>query len=93
MAQLLSQDIADMKALQVRATPGFFVNGRPLTDFGEAQLRPAHISRSLVGTLALLLPIRFGTGPAPILEFDADPRAIYEASWTGASGRSRRIFS
>lgn len=36
-------------------------------------------------------PAPLGTGPAPILEFDADPRAIYEASWTGASGRSRRI--
>lgn len=35
----LKQDIADMKALGVRATPGFFVNGRPLTDFGAAQLR------------------------------------------------------
>ena len=39
IADALRQDIADMKALQVRATPGFFVNGRPLTDFGEAQLR------------------------------------------------------
>ena len=39
IADASRQDIADMKALQVRATPGFFVNGRPLTDFGEAQLR------------------------------------------------------
>jgi hypothetical protein len=39
IADALRQDIADMKALKVRATPGFFVNGRPLTDFGEAQLR------------------------------------------------------
>lgn len=39
IADALRQDIADMKALKVRATPGFFVNGRPLTDFGQAQLR------------------------------------------------------
>ena len=38
-AQLLAQDIADMKALKVDRTPGFFVNGTPLRDFGEAQLR------------------------------------------------------
>ena len=37
--QLLSQDLADMKALKVRRTPGFFVNGKPLLDFGEAQLK------------------------------------------------------
>ena len=28
-----------VKTLGVRATPGFFVNGRPLTDFGAVQLR------------------------------------------------------
>jgi protein-disulfide isomerase len=39
IAAALQQDIADMKTLGVRATPGFFVNGRPLTDFGAAQLR------------------------------------------------------
>ena len=39
VAQLLSQDIADMKALKVDRTPGFFVNGTPLREFGEAQLR------------------------------------------------------
>jgi protein-disulfide isomerase len=37
--RLLQQDIADMKTLKVKATPGFFVNGTPLRDFGEAQLR------------------------------------------------------
>jgi protein-disulfide isomerase len=36
---LLAQDIADMKALKVDRTPGFFVNGTPLREFGEAQLR------------------------------------------------------
>ena len=36
--QLLRQDIADMKALKVDRTTGFFVNGTPLRDFGEAQL-------------------------------------------------------
>jgi protein-disulfide isomerase len=39
VAQLLAQDIADMKALKVDRTSGFFVNGTPLRDFGEAQLR------------------------------------------------------
>ncbi len=37
--QLLRQDVADMKALKVERTPGFFVNGTPLLDFGEAQLK------------------------------------------------------
>lgn len=35
----LRQDVADMKSLKVRQTPGFFVNGTPLLDFGEAQLK------------------------------------------------------
>ncbi len=35
----MQQDIADMKALKVAATPGFFVNGTPLRDFGAAQLK------------------------------------------------------
>lgn len=37
--QVLRQDTADMKALKVMATPGFFVNGTPLRDFGAAQLK------------------------------------------------------
>ena len=37
--QLLRQDVADMQALKVDRTPGFFVNGTPLQDFGEAQLK------------------------------------------------------
>lgn len=43
---LLKQEIADMKALKVRATPGFFVNGTPLDDFGAAQLK-ALVDREL----------------------------------------------
>lgn len=39
VARLLAQDIADTKALKVDRTPGFFVNGTPLRDFGQAQLR------------------------------------------------------
>lgn len=35
----LLQDVVDMKTLQVTKTPGFFVNGVPLSEFGEAQLR------------------------------------------------------
>ena len=39
-AQLnLDQDMADAKALEVTRTPGFFVNGKPLTDFGYEQLK------------------------------------------------------
>ncbi len=37
--QLLRQDVADMRTLKVDRTPGFFVNGTPLHDFGEAQLK------------------------------------------------------
>lgn len=39
IAQLLRQDVADMQSLKVDRTPGFFVNGTPLRDFGEAQLK------------------------------------------------------
>ncbi len=37
--RLLRQDIADMRALKVERTPGFFVNGTPLHEFGEVQLK------------------------------------------------------
>ncbi|MBX9794128.1 MAG: thioredoxin domain-containing protein [Burkholderiaceae bacterium] len=46
--QLLRQDVADMQALKVDRTPGFFVNGTPLRDFGEAQLR-ALVEQKLKG--------------------------------------------
>lgn len=39
VSKLLSQDVADMRTLKVERTPGFFVNGTPLHDFGEAQLK------------------------------------------------------
>lgn len=39
IARLLAQDVADMQTLKVMQTPGFFVNGTPLRDFGEVQLR------------------------------------------------------
>ncbi len=42
----LEQDMADAKALNVTRTPGFFVNGRPLKDFGEEQLK-ALVDREL----------------------------------------------
>ncbi len=35
----ITQDLADAKALGVKKTPGFFVNGKPLTSFGHSQLR------------------------------------------------------
>lgn len=36
---LLVQDVVDMRALKVEKTPGFFVNGTPLADFGVKQLQ------------------------------------------------------
>ncbi len=39
IADLLRQDVADMQRLKVDRTPGFFVNGMPLTEFGVAQLK------------------------------------------------------
>jgi protein-disulfide isomerase len=39
IAKLLEQDIADSKTLNVRKTPGFFVNGKPLQNFGYEQLQ------------------------------------------------------
>jgi len=38
IAQIIQQDVQDGQALNVRATPEFFVNGRPLPSFGIAQL-------------------------------------------------------
>ena len=39
IGRLMRQDVADMRALRVNRTPGFLVNGTPLSDFGEAQLK------------------------------------------------------
>lgn len=36
---VLNQDRADVEAVGIRQTPTFFVNGRPLDPFGEAELR------------------------------------------------------
>ncbi len=36
---IITQDLADAKALNVTMTPEFFVNGRPLPDFGYEQLK------------------------------------------------------
>lgn len=38
IAQVIQQDVADGQALEIRATPEFFVNGRPLPSFGYEQL-------------------------------------------------------
>lgn len=38
IAKLIDQDIADAKTLNVRKTPGYFVNGKPLQTFGSKQL-------------------------------------------------------
>ena len=39
IAKLIKQDLADAKTLNVRKTPGFFVNGKPLQSFGYKQLQ------------------------------------------------------
>lgn len=38
IAQAINQDVEDGQALKVRATPEFFVNGRPMPSFGYEQL-------------------------------------------------------
>jgi protein-disulfide isomerase len=39
IAQLIQQDLADAKTLNVTMTPEFFVNGRPLPSFGYDELK------------------------------------------------------
>ena len=39
IAKLIEQDLADAKTLNVRKTPGFFVNGKSLPSFGYNQLQ------------------------------------------------------
>ena len=39
VAAAIAQDVADGKTLNVKATPEYFVNGRPLPSFGFEQLR------------------------------------------------------
>ena len=36
--EMLKQDVADIRAVNVTQTPTFFVNGKPLTSFGQRQL-------------------------------------------------------
>ena len=38
IAKIIEQDMADVKALNVQKTPGYFVNGNPLQTFGYKQL-------------------------------------------------------
>jgi protein-disulfide isomerase len=38
IASIIAQDMADVKALNVQKTPGYFVNGKPLQVFGYRQL-------------------------------------------------------
>jgi protein-disulfide isomerase len=38
VAQIIAQDVKDGQTLQVRATPQFFVNGKPLVIFGYEEL-------------------------------------------------------
>jgi protein-disulfide isomerase len=39
IVKLINQDLADAKTLNVRKTPGFFVNGKPLSPFGYKNLQ------------------------------------------------------
>ncbi|MBU0728492.1 MAG: thioredoxin domain-containing protein [Proteobacteria bacterium] len=39
IVKIIEQDLADAQTLNVRKTPGFFVNGKPLVNFGYQQLR------------------------------------------------------
>ncbi len=39
IAQRIQQDMADAQQLEVTKTPGFFVNGKPLVQFGYEQLQ------------------------------------------------------
>jgi protein-disulfide isomerase len=39
VTQILAQDMADVRALNITKTPEFFVNGKPLPSFGYAQLK------------------------------------------------------
>jgi protein-disulfide isomerase len=39
IAKILQQDVEDLKTLNVRKTPEFFVNGRPLPSFGVEPLQ------------------------------------------------------
>ena len=38
IAKIIEQDMADVKTLDVQKTPGYFVNGKPLQQFGYKQL-------------------------------------------------------
>ena len=38
IARIIEQDMADVRALNVQKTPGYFVNGKPLQTFGYRQL-------------------------------------------------------
>jgi protein-disulfide isomerase len=39
VAQRIERDLSDARTLRVTATPGYFVNGKPMPSFGEQQLR------------------------------------------------------
>lgn len=39
IAAIIEQDLADAKLLNVRKTPGYFANGKPLQTFGHQQLQ------------------------------------------------------
>jgi len=39
IGQILAQDLADAKTLNVTKSPGFFVNGKPLVTFGDVELQ------------------------------------------------------
>ncbi len=44
IAKIIAQDMADAQTLNVRKTPGFFANGKPLQTFGYRQLQELVLS-------------------------------------------------
>lgn len=48
IAELLKQDAKDLATLKVNQTPSFFINGKPLKDFGPNELR-AQVENEISG--------------------------------------------
>ena len=51
ITRILEQDASDLASLQVTKTPSFFVNGRPLVEFGADQLK-ALVNQEVRGAYA-----------------------------------------
>ena len=49
IAALMKQDAKDLATLKINKTPSFFINGKPLTEFGQNQLR-AQVEKEIRAT-------------------------------------------